>query len=109
MKALLFTLLIGFSFSSWAKPCEVYGISDSPQKLDCRFEKVSVELRCVKGIYQLNGSKVINAFHMEVEEGAVPLVFEAARSQLTVLLHSKTNIEAEWQEGIAVIIGSCRL
>lgn len=109
MKALILLSLISFSFSSWARPCVVYGITDSPQKLDCQLEKVTVNLRCVNGNYQLNGSHVANAFHMEVEEGAVPLVFEASKSKLTVLIHSPSNIEAEWEEGSVNLTGRCRL
>ncbi len=107
MKALLVLSLICFPFSSWANLCEVYGISDSPQKLDCRFDKVTVNLRCVKGTYQLNGARVANAFHMDVEEGPSPLVFEAGPSKLTVLMHSPSHIEAEWQDGSAALTGRC--
>ncbi len=109
MKALLLVFLISFSFSSWARPCVVYGITDSPQKLDCQLGKKAVNLRCVNGNYQLSGSPVANAFHMEVEEGAVPLVFEASKTKLTVLIHSPSNIEAEWEEGSTTLTGRCRL
>ncbi|WPU67001.1 hypothetical protein [Peredibacter starrii] len=91
----------------FARDCEVYGISDSPQALTCSFKRTEVKLRCKDGTYYLNQSKVDMAFHMEVEDGPVPLVFKSSNMQLTVLMHSKTNIEAELEQKGKVILGSC--
>lgn len=101
---LLFCLLPSLVF---ARDCEVYGISDSPQSLSCTFKRTQVKLRCQDGTYYLNQSKVDMAFHMEVEDGPVPLVFKAPSMQLTVLMHSKTHIEAELEQKGRIIMGSC--
>lgn len=96
--------------SAFAKDCVVYGISDSPQSLNCSFQKLpSVELRCVNGNYYLNSSKVSVAFHMEVEAGPVPLVFRTSEGALTVLLHSKRNIEAYLNRGRSDFPGKCQI
>ena len=93
----------------YGQACKVYGISDSPQKLDCSFKKMQVNLTCQKGDYYLNGAKVEEAFHMEVESGPVPLVFKAPEGQLSVLIHSKSNISAELEQGNRLLRGKCRL
>lgn len=107
MKALLFLTLVFLSFPSLARSCQVYGISDSPQKLDCHFKDFSIALRCVKGKYFLNREMVSNAFHMEVEEGSVPLVFKSDGMQLTVVIEPKVDIQAELQQGSRTLFGTC--
>lgn len=107
MKALMFLTLIFLASPSWARPCQVYGISDSPQKLDCRFKDSSIALRCVNGKYFLNREVVSNAFHMEVEEGSVPLVFKSVGMQLTVVIEPKVDIQAELQRGSRTLFGTC--
>lgn len=92
----------------YGQACKVYGISDSPQKLDCSFRKLQVKLSCQKGEYYLNDVKVDEAFHMEVESGPVPLVFMAPKTQLSVLIHSRSNISAELEEGNRLLRGKCR-
>lgn len=107
----LFNALLFLTLSSavYAAPCEVYGISDSPQKLDCSFDKISLGLRCQNGNYLLDSDRVVNAYHLEVEEGASPLVFKAQDSQLTVTIHSKKNIEAELIKEGRSFTGKCKL
>lgn len=107
MKALLALPLLFFVLSAEARDCQVYGITDSPQKLDCSFKDYSVVLRCVKGTYFLNQSKVTNAFHMDVEEGSSPLVFTASNMQLTVVIEPKVDIQAELQLRDKVLLGTC--
>lgn len=105
---ILFLVIIFLSSSHlFARDCEVYGISDSPQSLQCAFKRHQIKLSCKNGTYYLNQSKVINAFHMEVEEGPVPLVFKAEDMQLTVLIQSKTKIEAELDLKGKIAMGSC--
>lgn len=93
-----FLILISFLFflpNAFAKKCEVFGISDSPQKLSCTFPGLSVNLSCRNGVYFLNSTRVNQAFHLEVEEGPTPLVFKTNDSELTVVIESKVDILAE--------------
>ena len=108
MKIIFLTILFFAIENTYAKSCEVYGISDSPQKLNCSFKSMNIRLSCVQGTYFINSSKVSQAFHMEVESGPVPLVFEAPNQQLTVLVHSKRNIRAEVAKSGTVFYGRCR-
>lgn len=103
---ILFVLFI--SFSTYARDCEVGGISDSPQKLQCSFDKISVSLSCTKGSYFLNSSRVLQAYHMDVEEGASPLVFESKDMQMTVVIESRTKITAELLREGRTFLGTCR-
>ncbi|WP_408095982.1 hypothetical protein ACJVC5_13145 [Peredibacter sp. HCB2-198] len=107
MRFISLILICFFSSGVFARDCEVYGISDSPQALSCAFKRTAVKLSCKDGTYYLNQSKVSMAFHMEVEDGPVPLVFKASDMQLTVLMHSNTNIEAELEQKGKTILGSC--
>lgn len=93
--------------NAFARECEVYGISDSPQKLSCTFKNQKLELTCKNGTYYLNKSKVSMAYHLEVEDGPVPLVFRAPDMQLTVVIESKVDIEAELEKGRTSILGTC--
>jgi phage baseplate assembly protein gpV len=99
-----------------AKSCQVYGISDSPQKLQCRFpDGVSLKLSCQQGTYQLQWSgldheiqvsSVTAAFHLEVEEGNNPLVFKADHLSLTVE-KVKKSFSAQFQKGKLYLNGHC--
>ena len=93
--------------NAFAADCKVYGISDSPQKLTCSFKSSEIALRCKGGSYYLNSTKVLQAFHYEVEEGPVPLVFKAKDMQLTVLIKSKVQIEAELEKNGKASTGTC--
>jgi hypothetical protein len=108
-KLLCSLIFLTLSAHALAAPCEVYGISDSPQKLDCSFDKIDVGLRCQNGTYFVDSSRVNNAYHLEVEEGASPLVFKSPDLQLTVTIHSKRNIEAELNRDGKLFNGKCRL
>lgn len=108
MKFICLTFLVFLMADASAKECNVYGISDSPQKLTCTFKSQKIALRCDNGTYYLNTSKVAQAFHYEVEEGPVPLVFKASDMQLTVVIQSKIEIEAELDRNGKVQTGKCR-
>lgn len=108
MKFVFLTFLVFLMAEASAKECNVYGISDSPQKLSCSFKSLKINLRCDSGTYYLNTSKVSQAFHYEVEEGPVPLVFKSPDMQLTVVIQSKTNIEAELDKNGKIQTGKCR-
>lgn len=105
MYVILFLLVFP---AAHAAGCKVFGISDSPQKLHCRFKKFDLALACKNGNYFLNASKVSVAFHMEVEEGAVPLVFRAPGMELTVVINSPRHIDAELNKAGDTMTGSCR-
>lgn len=107
MKLILLFILVCLSAPSFGALCKVYGISDSPQKLDCSFGQSSIQLRCKSGQYFLNNLKVDQAYHLEVEDGPVPLVFKTKSSELTVLIQSKVDIEAEYSVGSRSRMGSC--
>lgn len=108
MKSLYLIILVSLMSNAFARECKVYGISDSPQKLDCSLKSKKIALRCQNGDYFLNDTKVGQAFHYEVEEGPVPLVFKARDKQLVVVIHTKTNIDAELDENGRISTGSCR-
>lgn len=107
MRILILVIIFLSSSQVFARDCEVYGISDSPQSLQCVFKRHKIKLSCKDGSYYLNQSKVTNAFHMEVEDGPVPLVFKAEDMQLTVLIQSKNKIEAELDQKGKIAMGSC--
>ncbi len=108
-KLLCSLIFISLSANVLAAPCEVYGISDSPQKLNCSLNKISVALTCKSGTYFIDSSRVNNAYHLEVEEGSSPLVFKAQDAELTVTMHSKRNIEAHLERDGKLFHGKCRL
>jgi hypothetical protein len=112
MKSVLFIILflLIFSTSAFAESCEVYGISDSPQKLDCVFSGKKVNLRCeaLNGAYTINGEAVEVAYHEEVEDGPAPLLFKSARRTLRVLMFSHKNISATLSEGPVTLSGKCQ-
>lgn len=97
-------LFITPAFAS--KACKVYGITDGPQKLFCRFPDKNVALSCHDGKYFLNQTPVTVAFHLEVESGAVPLVFKSPDMTLTVLLDDP--IEAELVSSKIELKGHCK-
>jgi hypothetical protein len=109
MHVFVLILLLVLPQAAFAGACKVYGISDSPQKLNCRFGATDVSLRCRSGNYFLNSSQVQDAFHLEVEgDEPVPLVFSAKDMELTVVIRSKVNVEAELRLASRVLQGSCR-
>ncbi len=108
MKLILTIILVTLMPAAFGADCKVYGISDSPQKLNCTFKKSNLALTCKDGQYYLNTSRVNLAFHMEVEDGAVPLVFRATDMELTVVINTPTNIEAELEKSGTTITGTCR-
>lgn len=107
MKLLSTLILVCLMTPALARDCKVYGISDSPQKLTCQFGAETIRLSCQKGTYFLNQSKVNLAFHMEVEDGAVPLIFRASDLELTVIMQSKIDIQAELVRGRLIRNGQC--
>lgn len=104
-------ILLLISFSALAAECEVYGISDSPQHLTCELPGKKLILDCDQSTssYLLNGGPVEVAYHEEVEDGPVPLVFKTSQSTLRVMMHTSRNIQAEFQEGRKILKGRCRL
>jgi hypothetical protein len=108
MKLLFLISLVILMPKTWARPCAVFGISDSPQKLTCFFKTTQVMLSCQQGTYYLNQDRVSSAYHLEVESGPVPLVFKADRLELIVHLQSKTDIPAELEDNGRVLKGECR-
>lgn len=95
MKILIGLFLLFSLIEAYAEDCKVYGISDSPQKLECQFEDFKVFLSCKNGSYFLNSTRVALAFHMDVEEGASPLVFKAVNMQLTATKDASWTGELE--------------
>lgn len=89
--------------------CEVYGISDSPQHLGCTFKGKPLELTCREGTYYVNETAVDSAFHYEVEDGPVPLVFKTASNELVVTLGEGKNHPATMKSGRKIIRGKCHL
>lgn len=101
----LMALMFLFSAQVFAE-CKVYGISDSPQKLHCDLGTKKIDLTCKNKDYYLNSEKVILAFHMEVEEGATPLVFKT-NSGKTLTVVPEDVILAEYQDAKEYLQGSC--
>lgn len=93
MKMLILALLL--PLSAFAVNCEVDGISDSPQKLNCYIHEGSLiekmNLSCVDGRYRINWKEkkydVDVAYHEEVETGSNPLVFVSGELSLTTVNH----------------------
>lgn len=104
----LFSFMSLFLLSNaYARECKVYGISDGPQKLDCSFKDLKLSLRCKHGLYYINSSRVISAYHLDVEDGPSPLVFKTRGLELTVILNPKIDIEAELSRKGRIDSGSC--
>lgn len=93
MKMLLLAFLI--PMSAFAINCEVDGISDSPQKLNCYIHDGSMieklNLSCSDGRYRIawkgKNYDVDMAYHEEVESGSNPLVFVSGEISLTTVSH----------------------
>jgi hypothetical protein len=108
MKTLLVLLtLLSSSISFGSSACKVDGISDSPQGMSCKFKNKEIKLTCQKGVYFLNEEPVSVAFHMEVETGSVPLVFQATTMTLTAIQLDKTY-DAELSMGRSHLTGICQ-
>lgn len=110
MKGLYLIILVSLmTGNAFAQKCEVFGISDSPQKLHCSFDGVQIDLRCKTGKYFLNSVPVKAAYHYDVEYGSVPLVFEANDMKLIVVIESKVDIMADLErKGRKTITGNCQ-
>lgn len=110
IKVLTLTILVFLTVgAAHAQKCEVFGISDSPQKLDCSLEGIQIDLRCNHGKYFLNSIPVKAAYHYEVEYGSVPLVFEASEMKLIVVIEPKADIMADLErKGRKTITGTCQ-
>ncbi len=108
MKLFYLIFLVFLMPSAWAKPCVVFGISDSPQKLTCVFKTIQIRLSCQQGTYFLNQGRVSSAYHMEVESGPVPLVFKTTGLELILYLQSKVEVLAELEQEGRVLKGECR-
>ncbi len=106
LKVFIFVMLFTSVLQAEAQVCRVYGITDSPQKLTCHFSEMNVALRCVSGQYYLNRSPVTLAFHMDVEDGPVPLVFKSSDMQLTVLMEDVIKGELELSK--LQLSGTCK-
>lgn len=107
MQSVVLFISLFFSGFALSSTCEVYGISDSPQKLSCEFSKLSAELTCRGGNYYINGEKIDVAFHYEVEDGPVPLVFKNDELELIVLMKSP-RIDAELVINGSSLHGTCK-
>lgn len=109
MKLIALIILLSFNAAALERKCEVYGISDSPQKLNCSFPGRNIALSCKDGEYFLNSESVKVAYHYEVEYGPVPLVFESKSMKLIVELQSKADILAELERrGQRSLTGTCQ-
>lgn len=104
MKVLILLSLI-LSIPAFAK-CKVYGISDSPQQLNCELGDLKLKLSCNFNTYYINKDKVNLAFHMDVEEGATPLVFKTKTGKTLIIL-PEDEILAEYDDGKAYFEGTC--
>lgn len=105
----IFTILnLMFLFNCFGQTkCKVYGISDSPQKIDCKFGTKKLNLSCDKSKYYLNGIPVIVAFHLEVQEGPSPLVFKTEHMTLTVTFQGQIDRKSELETKDGIIFGTC--
>jgi hypothetical protein len=91
MKFIFIILLV--VFKAWSMDCQVDGISDSPQKLNCyiqnRLHVDKLDLVCNDLTYVLKWNEedfpVYSAYHEEVESGSTPLVFIARDTKLTIV------------------------
>jgi hypothetical protein len=97
-----------FTNSYAQNSCKVYGISDSPQGLTCRFKNKEMMLICKEGKYFFNNLPVLVAFHLEVEDGPTPLVFKTDSMTLTVTLKDKVDAKAEIETKTGIIFGTCK-
>ncbi len=111
LKILSFFILLSSvdpTLAAPAKKCKVYGITDGPQKLTCKFRNQLINLRCVDGRYYLNQKKVRVAYHLDVEAGPSPLVFETSKLNLTLVKESKTLTRARLRTLGKEHFGTCR-
>lgn len=102
------TFSLSLPLLAQSKLCEVYGISDSPQKLDCSLGGDTVKLRCREGIYYINETEVNVAYHEEVEDGPTPLIFRTADSKLSIMMYSPRKIEGELSRQSRSFSGTCK-
>jgi len=107
MKIIL-SLLLFFSYQTFARECHVDGISDSPQELSCRFKNSVIKLTCLQETYFVNSSLVTDAYHLDVEEGPSPLVFKGTDFEFVVFMVRKSFITAEFIQKGKTSKGICR-
>ncbi len=114
MKLIIFVLL--FPCLAFASKCNVYGISDGPQKLSCVI-KVGKKLKkmllqCESSQYKLiwnnRSYPVDTAYHEEVESGSNPLVFRSEKILFTAIIHH-FSAQAELEMDGHLYKGICRL
>ena len=109
MQVLIVFLTLFLSQSLLAKPCEVDGISDSPQRLSCQIGGENLLLMCKNGQYFVGDEAVEVAYHEEVEEGPVPLIFKLKTWRLSVLFEKNRILaQSESLSGETLKKGSCR-
>ena len=96
LKPLWAVIFFSLSFSLFARECAVYGISDSPQSLECAFGSKKLSLRCSDGVYYVGSSRVVTSYHFDVVRGPIPLVFKTASSKLIVHMWPKGDLKAEF-------------
>ncbi len=110
-------LFLCFAIRAQAQDCKVGGISDSPQKLHCNLnKKTDLFVSCVQGKYLLKWHSrghfeermVEHAYHLEVEEGASPMVFKNGPVMLTIEESPRnTTFRAEFRWNSKVLRGHC--
>ena len=88
--------------------CEVGGITDSPQQLNCMLGSKNLNLSCRENIYFLGEEKVLFSWHEEVEEGSSPLLFKTATIQLKITKHDRDQVYDAVLEGPVPVTGSCQ-
>ena len=110
MAKFLGLLTVGLSLvgalTAEAGPCKVYGITDGPQSLICQFPSGKVKLSCINGQYILGGLNVTQAYHLEVESGSTPLVFQAPDLKLTATKMTRF-FHAELESKGVISHGTC--
>lgn len=102
------------SFNSIASECSVYGISDSPQKLNCyihyKAELEPLKVLCKNGDYKIYWKSVIyrvqQAYHEEVETGPTPLIFQTNGLSLSAVSFQMYG-QAKLSVGLASYEGIC--
>ena len=105
--------LLFFTVNTFASVCSVYGISDSPQKLNCyihyKSELELLKVLCKEGDYRIYWKSIIyrvqHAYHEEVESGPTPLIFQTKPLSLRAVsyqmyVQAKLSTEHGLFEGI---------
>jgi hypothetical protein len=117
MKMLIIALSFLSSLSVFSQDCKVYGISDSPQEMSCKFRKgfkrFEMKLSCVRGEYFFKGTFVpegtkVSGTHASTDDGSVVLMFynDFLRFEVSEGLIVKNRAVLELDSEI--YFGSCR-